>query len=114
MSQRVIVKCKKQPYCRSIAKERDLAHHAYLRLPLLRQRGVNKTLKFSPSTVTKHSRIYDGHHATKYDGIHVIHENDHANTGSKPKHGVTATCRLQICRSTNNNVERQWRFTAQP
>jgi len=32
-----------------------------------------------PSTVTKHSGIYDGHHAAKHDGIHVIHENDHAN-----------------------------------
>jgi len=30
-----------RPYCRSIAKEHDLAHHAYLRLPLLRRRGVN-------------------------------------------------------------------------
>jgi len=53
-----------------------------------------------------------------YDWIHVIHENDHANTGSKPEHGVTATCcqAIQITdgKYTSNNVERQWRFTAQP
>jgi len=38
------------------------------------------------------SEVYGGHYATKYDGIHVINENDHANTGSKPEHGVTASC----------------------
>jgi len=43
-----------------------------------------------PITVKKHSGSYDGHHATKYDGIYVIYEKDHANTGSKPEHGVTA------------------------
>jgi len=26
-----------------------------------------------------------------YDGIHIINENEHANTGSKTEHGVTAT-----------------------
>jgi len=55
--------------------------------------GESRKRSADPSTVTKHSGIYDGHRAAKYDGTHVIHENDHANTGSKPEHGVTATCR---------------------
>jgi len=42
----------KRPYCRSIAKEHDLAHHAYLRLPPLRRRGVKKCKTPPPSVST--------------------------------------------------------------